>query len=162
MKKKVQVGRSRMLEELARPTWEAAYASSKEKPKERRAETRQKVERINVPAPVTRRKLRVAAYARVSTDLDSQETSIENQCDHYKSLIEANPAWELAGIYAESGVSGTKADTRAELQRLMQDCEAGAGEIFYAGWIQSNDSFWICTPLCIPLHPLRTIVNRIA
>jgi len=89
----------------------------------------QKVEKINAPAPVTQRKLRVAAYARVSTDLDSQETSIENQCDHYKALIEANPVWELAGIYAESGVSGTKADTRPELQRLMQDCEAGAVDL---------------------------------
>ncbi|MBR3316709.1 MAG: recombinase family protein, partial [Atopobiaceae bacterium] len=127
--KKVQVGRSRMLEELARPTWEAVSASPKEKTVERRAETRQKVEKINAPAPVIQRKLRVAAYARVSTDLDSQETSIENQCDHYKSLIEANPAWELAGIYAESGVSGTKADTRPELQRLMQDCEAGAVDV---------------------------------
>ena len=127
--KKVQVGRSRMLEELARPTWEAASAGPKEKPEARRAETRQKVEKINAPAPVIQRKLRVAAYARVSTDLDSQETSIENQCDHYKSLIEANPAWELAGIYAESGVSGTKADTRPELQRLMQDCEAGAVDV---------------------------------
>lgn len=127
--KKVQVGRSRMLEELARPTWEAASASPKEKPEARRAETRQKVEKINAPALVAQRKLRVAAYARVSTDLDSQETSIENQCDHYKSLIEANPAWELAGIYAESGVSGTKADTRPELQRLMRDCEAGAVDV---------------------------------
>jgi DNA invertase Pin-like site-specific DNA recombinase len=87
------------------------------------------VEKINAPAPVTQRKLRVAAYARVSTDLDSQETSIENQCDHYKAFIEANPVWELAGIYAESGVSGTKADTRPELQRLMQDCEAGAVDV---------------------------------
>jgi hypothetical protein len=127
--KKVQVVRSRMLEELARPTWEAASAGPKEKPEARRAETRQKVEKINAPAPVTQRKLRVAAYARVSTDLDSQETSIENQCDHYKALIEANPVWELAGIYAESGVSGTKADTRPELQRLMQDCEAGAVDL---------------------------------
>ena len=92
--KKVQVGRRRMLEEPARPTWEAASAGPKEKPEARRAETRQKVEKINAPAPVTQRKLRVAAYARVSTDLDSQETSIENQCDHYKSLIEAKNIWK--------------------------------------------------------------------
>lgn len=62
--KKVQVGRSRMLEELARPTWEAASVGPKEKPEARRAETLQKVEKINAPAPVTQRKLRVAAYAR--------------------------------------------------------------------------------------------------
>jgi len=128
--KKVQVGRSRMAEEMARPTWEAPSApvSIHKKKETAPKQPRQKVETIS-SAPITQRKLRVAAYARVSTDLDSQETSIENQCDHYKSLIEANPAWELAGIYAESGVSGTKADTRLELQRLMQDCEAGAVDV---------------------------------
>ena len=128
--KKVQVGRSRMAEEMARPTWEAPSApvSIHKKKETAPKQPRQKVETIS-SAPITQRKLRVAAYARVSTDLDSQETSIENQCDHYKSLIEANPAWELAGIYAESGVSGTKADTRPELQRLMQDCEAGAVDV---------------------------------
>ena len=127
--KKVQIGRSRMLEELARPTWEAPSTPvSHKKKQDSTPQQPQKVETIS-SAPVTQRKLRVAAYARVSTDLDSQETSIENQCDHYKSLIEANPAWELAGIYAESGVSGTKADARPELQRLMQDCEAGAVDV---------------------------------
>ena len=127
MKKKVQIGRSRMAEEMARPTWSAP--AGKEPRTEKKPERpSQKVETIS-SAPASKRKLRAAAYARVSTDLDSQETSIENQCDHYKSLIEANPAWELAGIYAESGVSGTKADTRPELQRLMQDCEAGAVDV---------------------------------
>ena len=128
--KKVQVGRSRMAEEMARPTWEAPSApvSIHKKKETAPKQPRQKVETIS-SAPITQRKLRVAAYARVSTDLDSQETSIENQSDHYKSLIEANPAWELAGIYAESGVSGTKADTRPELQRLLHDCEAGAVDV---------------------------------
>ena len=128
--KKVQVGRSRMAEEMARPTWEAPSAPvSIHKKKETAPKQPQKVEKINAPAPVTQRKLRVAAYARVSTDLDSQETSIENQCDHYLHLIESNPDWELAGIYEESGVSGTKADTRPELQRLLKDCEAGAVDV---------------------------------
>jgi len=90
--KKVQVGRSRMAEEMARPTWEAPSAPvSIHKKKETAPKQPQKVEKINAPAPVTQRKLRVAAYARVSTDLDSQETSIENQCDHYKSLIASKP-----------------------------------------------------------------------
>ena len=134
MKKKVQIGRSRMLEELARPTWEAPSTSvvkesrAKQKKQDSAPPQPQKVETI-CSVPVTPRKLRVAAYARVSTSLDSQETSIENQCDHYRSFIEANPAWELAGIYEESGVSGTKADTRPELQKLLHDCEAGAVDV---------------------------------
>ena len=134
MKKKVQIGRSRMAEELARPTWEAPSTSvvkesrAKQKKQDSAPPQPQKVETI-CSAPLTSRKLKAAAYARVSTSLDSQETSIENQCDHYRSFIEANPAWELAGIYAESGVSGTKADTRPELQKLLHDCEAGTVDV---------------------------------
>lgn len=67
----------------------------------------------------------VAAYCRVSTNALSQETSIENQRIHYKRIIEANPQWIPAGIYWEAGVSGTEADTRPVLQRLMADCRAG-------------------------------------
>ena len=127
MKKKVQIGRSRMAEELARPTWSAQHtAAPKDTVKTEKQE--QKVETISA-APVTQKTLRAAAYARVSTDLDSQETSIDNQVDHYKSLITSNPDWTLAGIYQESGVSGTKADTRPELQRLLRDCEAGAVDV---------------------------------
>ena len=121
--KKVQIGRSRMAEELARPTWEASSKPVREH-KKKDAKQPQKVETIS-SAPTIQRKLRVAAYARVSTDLDSQETSIENQREHYKSFIASNHDWELAGVYEESGVSGTKADTRPELQKLLHDCEAG-------------------------------------
>ena len=128
--KKVQIGRSRMAEELARPTWEAASkpVSIHKKKETAPKQPRQKVETIS-SAPVTQRKLRVAAYARVSTDLDSQETSIENQREHYLHYIEGHEDWELAGIYEESGVSGTKADTRPELQKLLHDCEAGAVDV---------------------------------
>lgn len=125
--KKVQIGRSRMAEELARPTWEAASKPVREH-KKKDAKQPQKVETIS-SAPTIQRKLRAAAYARVSTDLDSQETSIENQREHYKSFIASNPDWELAGVYEESGVSGTKADTRPELQKLLHDCEAGAVDV---------------------------------
>ena len=129
--KKVQLGRSRMAEEMARPSWGITTkekATSDHISQKSHDKTEGKVATIAAVVK-EKEKLRVAAYARVSTDLDSQETSIENQCDHYRSLIEANSAWELAGIYAESGVSGTKADTRPELQRLMRDCEAGAVDV---------------------------------
>lgn len=72
-----------------------------------------------------RRKLKVAAYCRVSTLMESQEGSIAAQRRHYQTQIEANPAWELAGIYLEAGVSGTGAESRPELQRLLADCRAG-------------------------------------
>ena len=111
--KKVQTGRSRMAEELARPTWEAPSKPVREH-KKKDTKQPQKVETIS-SAPTKQKKLKAAAYARVSTDLDSQETSIENQREHYLHYIEGHEDWELAGIYEESGVSGTKADTRPEL-----------------------------------------------
>ena len=69
--------------------------------------------------------LRVAAYCRVSTDTDDQQTSFEGQVKHYTELIEANPEWELAGIYADDGISGTSAEKRPEFMRMLGDCEAG-------------------------------------
>jgi len=46
-------------------------------------------------------KTRVAAYCRVSTDYEEQESSYETQVKHYTSYINSNPEWELAGIFAE-------------------------------------------------------------
>ena len=70
-------------------------------------------------------KLRVAAYCRVSTLLESQQSSISAQKLHYIDYIASNPDWELADIYMEEGVSGTKAETRPQLNRLMEDCRSG-------------------------------------
>ena len=53
------------------------------------------------------RKLRVAAYCRVSTDEEEQASSYEVQIEHYTSFIQGNPEWELAGIFADEGISGT-------------------------------------------------------
>ena len=66
--------------------------------------------RVIAAAPETVQLLRVAAYCRVSTLLESQEGSIASQRRHYRMDIEANPDWELAGIYLEAGVSGTRAE----------------------------------------------------
>ena len=61
---------------------------------------------VETIAPViSQKKPRVCCYCRVSTLLDSQETSIEGQREHYESFIKGNPEWEFAGIYLEAGVS---------------------------------------------------------
>ena len=70
-------------------------------------------------------KLRVAAYCRVSTLLESQQSSISAQRTHYIDYIASNPDWDLADIYLEEGVSGTMAENRPELRRLMEDCRRG-------------------------------------
>lgn len=71
------------------------------------------------------RKIRVAAYCRVSTDQDEQLNSFENQVEYYTRYINENPAYEMVGIYADEGISGTNTKRRKEFQRLIADCEAG-------------------------------------
>ena len=70
-------------------------------------------------------KLRVAAYCRVSTDSDEQETSYETQVSHYKEFIQNNPDWQLAGIFADDGISGTNTKKRDEFNRMIDECMAG-------------------------------------
>ncbi|MBO5569705.1 MAG: recombinase family protein [Clostridia bacterium] len=72
-----------------------------------------------------KKKLKVAAYARVSTESEEQESSYEAQVSHYTVLIKTNPDWEFAGIYADEGISGTQAKKRPEFLRMINDCEQG-------------------------------------
>jgi site-specific DNA recombinase len=70
-------------------------------------------------------KIRVAAYCRVSTDSDEQESSYETQIEHYTNYIKSHPDWELAGIYADDGISGMNTKKRDEFQRMINDCNNG-------------------------------------
>lgn len=70
-------------------------------------------------------KLKVAAYCRVSTYEDTQAGSYELQLQHYREKIDANPEWELAGIYADEGVSGTSIKRRIAFMRMIDDCMTG-------------------------------------
>ena len=54
--------------------------------------------------------LRVAAYCRVSTDLDEQASSYASQIRSYTELISQHEGWELVDIYADEAVSGTKTE----------------------------------------------------
>jgi len=71
------------------------------------------------------KKLRVAAYCRVSTDSEEQETSYEAQVTHYTEYIQKNPEWVLAGIFADDGISGTNTKKREEFNRMIDECMAG-------------------------------------
>ncbi len=71
------------------------------------------------------KKLRVAAYCRVSTDSDDQLESLAEQKKHYETYIQAHEKWNFAGLYYDEGISGTKKEKRSELMRLLSDCEAG-------------------------------------
>lgn len=72
-----------------------------------------------------RPKLRVAAYCRVSTDSDEQSTSYDAQIEHYTEYISKNPEWQLAGIFADDGISGTNTKKRTEFNRIIDECMAG-------------------------------------
>lgn len=71
------------------------------------------------------RQKRVAAYCRVSTDDEEQLTSYTNQKKVYTEMIGANKEWEFAGLYADEGISGTRADKRPEFQKMIDACLAG-------------------------------------
>ena len=82
---------------------------------------------IIIPAQdeITARKLRVAAYARVSSSSEDQLNSYRAQNQYYSELISSNPDWEMVDIYADSGITGTSVDKREDFQRMMQDCRKG-------------------------------------
>ena len=75
---------------------------------------------------VTEKKLvKVAAYARVSTEKDEQEDSFERQVEHYSNMIKNNSDWQLVKIYADPGISGTRAEKRPEFMQMISDCRDG-------------------------------------
>lgn len=78
---------------------------------------------MSSPSKECCKKLRVAAYCRVSTDTDDQQNSFEGQVKHYTEMIEANPEWDMAGIYADDGITGTSAEKRPAFMRMIKDCE---------------------------------------
>lgn len=69
--------------------------------------------------------LRVAAYCRVSTVYEGQENSYDAQVAYYIDKIANNPAWVLAGIYADDGRSATNTKKRDDFNVLIDDCAAG-------------------------------------
>lgn len=82
------------------------------------------IRKIEPVAPVLK-KLRVAAYARVSMESERLNHSLSAQISEYSELIQKNPKWEYVGVYADEGISGTGTSKRAEFNRMIADCEAG-------------------------------------
>jgi len=70
-------------------------------------------------------KQRVCAYARVSTEEESQTNSYEFQISYYKELILETPEWIFVDIYSDKGISGTSAQKRPGFQQMIRDCQAG-------------------------------------
>ncbi len=78
------------------------------------AKSREELQRLKL--------LKVAAYCRVSTDEEEQESSYEAQISYYTEKIKTNSDWTLAGIFADEGISGTQAKKRPEILRMIRLC----------------------------------------
>lgn len=67
-----------------------------------------------------KRQLRVAAYCRVSTEEEEQQSSYEAQCTYYTDKIMTNPEWTMAGIFADEGITGTSTKKRDDFNRMIR------------------------------------------
>ena len=80
---------------------------------------------INAAERPEAQKLRVAAYARVSSDSSDQLNSFAAQLNYYNTLIAGNETWEMVDLYADRGITGTSAEKRPDFQRMLADCRKG-------------------------------------
>lgn len=103
---------------------------------------------------VKKKKLRVAAYCRVSTDNTDQLESLETQKSHYESLIQLHTEWGFAGLYYDSGITGTKADIREGLQNLLTACRIGKVDLIL---VKSISRFSRNTTDCLSI--VRELIN---
>lgn len=70
-------------------------------------------------------RLKVCAYARVSTGSRAQAESYATQVEYYTEKIENNPLWEFSGVYADEGITGTKVKGRDDFKAMIAACEEG-------------------------------------
>ena len=94
------------------------------------------VEKIERKLPVLKTRKRVAAYARVSMESERMQHSLSAQVSYYSALIQKNPEWEYAGVFADYGISGTGTKKREEFNRMLAECEAGSIDIILTKSIQ--------------------------
>ena len=86
---------------------------------------RQRMDSINRGARLEDMPLRVAIYARVSTESEEQRKSIQNQIETYRSMIEENPNWQYVGLYSDEGITGTRMDIRDQFNTMIEDARRG-------------------------------------
>lgn len=67
----------------------------------------------------------VCGYARVSTENEEQEDSFERQVEHFTALIRAHSDWVFGGVYADHGITGTRAEARLKFMEMIEACRAG-------------------------------------
>lgn len=78
------------------------------------------------------RKLRTAAYCRVSSSSEDQLNSYQAQLTYYSNKFNDSETEELVELYADEGISGTRDDKRPEFMRMINDCRRGKIDRIYA------------------------------
>ena len=69
--------------------------------------------------------LRVAPYARVSTDTEEQLSSYHSQVSYYTELVNKKEGWVLVEIYSDEAITGTQVTKREGFQKMIRDCMEG-------------------------------------
>ena len=83
-----------------------------------------------IPArPARPQRLRVAAYARVSTEHERQLSSIAAQVSYYSHLIQSTPGWDYVGVFIDEGITGTSTKHRDGFKHLMDTAKAGGIDV---------------------------------
>lgn len=72
----------------------------------------------------SKKRIRVCAYARVSTEKEEQEYSFDRQVEYYTKYIKEKDDWQFVGIYADLGLSG-KNKKRPQFMEMLQKCRNG-------------------------------------
>ena len=70
-------------------------------------------------------RIRVAIYARVSTEHEQQVSALENQIQWYNSLFRDHSNWEKVAEYIDKGVTGTQANKRHGFMKMIEDARQG-------------------------------------
>ena len=71
------------------------------------------------------KKRRVAAYARVSTDHEEQQSSYGAQVDYYTEYIKRREDWEFVCVYADEGITGCNTRKREGFNQMVADALNG-------------------------------------
>lgn len=79
-----------------------------------------RITRIDGKKIIEKSKKKVAAYARVSMETDMLHHSLSAQINYYSTLIQNNPDWEYAGVYADEGISATNTKRRDGFKQMIQ------------------------------------------
>lgn len=87
------------------------------------------IHKIEPSKPKIQKRLKVAAYCRVSVEKGRTMHSLSAQVSYYNTLIQKNPDWEFAGVYSDGGISGTSTDARPDFLRMIEDAKAGKIDI---------------------------------